>query len=427
MKAVRGFSYFLLLGVLASRARAQIYDTNSDYVQTFAGSGFIGVTDGVGQLAMFNYPWAIVADSHSNLFVWDYQSVTVRKIAADRTVSTFAAPKDPANGFPTSAWMPIGFGIMPDGTLFLGYTSSDINVHNSLIKIAPDGQVTVLTNNSAPFLPTGGGIKGICADGYGNVYVALGSANSTNFTPVQNCIYRLDTNHNWNVFAGSGNQGYADGNGIYSSFNHPGPLAADAAGNVYVWDSWNSRIRRIDQNQNVTTVAGRYSSTNVDGYGTNAVISAVYQMACDNSGNLFLACGNCIRKMDVQSNVVTVAGSFTQTGYTNGPGNGALFNGARGICVSQGQLFVADSNNQRIRNIAFDPAPEPVSGAFLGISTYAGVTITGIVGRTYQIESSPDDVNWTPAARILLTGSPYLWFDLTAMNSNRFYRALLLP
>jgi len=131
--------------------------------------------------------------------------------------------------------------------------------------------------------------------------------------------------------------------------------------------------------------------------------------------------------MDASSNVITIAGSFTQTGYTNGAGNLSRFNDASGVCVSQGAIFVADTGNQRIRQISYNPQPQVVTGANLGIGTFAGVTITGVVGRTYQIQSSPDMAAWTARATVLLTSSPYLWIDQNPASGNKFYRALLLP
>jgi hypothetical protein len=58
--------------------------------------------------------------------------------------------------------------------------------------------------------------------------------------------------------------------------------------------------------------------------------------------------------MSAATNVVTMAGSFSQSGYTNGAGSVARFSGASGVCVSQGMVFVGDTSNQRIRNIAFN-------------------------------------------------------------------------
>src|ERR1035437_1438988 len=90
---------------------AQTYDTNNEVVQTFAGSGFAGYVDGVGQLTMFNYPNAIVADSHSNLFVWDSNNYRIRKIAPDGTVTTFAGGGSNAQGTGTNvSFGSVGFG-----------------------------------------------------------------------------------------------------------------------------------------------------------------------------------------------------------------------------------------------------------------------------------------------------------------------------
>jgi hypothetical protein len=122
-----------------------------------------------------------------------------------------------------------------------------------------------------------------------------------------------------------------------------------------------------------------------------------------------------------------MAGSFSQNGYANGASNLARFNGASGVCVSGGTFYVADSSNQRIRNITFNPTSQIVSGANLGIGTFAGVTITGTVGRTYQIQSSPDLNTWNSVATALLTSSPYLWIDQNPVSGNKFYRAVMLP
>jgi hypothetical protein len=204
-------------------------------------------------------------------------------------------------------------------------------------------------------------------------------------------------------------------------------MAADEAGNIYVWDNGNNLIRRIDQNQNVTTIAGNGGGENVDGVGTSASFNTVAAMASDNYGNVFLASGSCVRKIDASTNVWTVAGSFTQSSYANGAGAIARFSGAAGMCLSRGMIFVADSANQRIRSISFNPVAQLVTTPNLGIATYAGITITGLVGRTYQIESSPDMTNWLTVTTLLLTSSPYLWFDTSAIGGNRFYRAFLTP
>jgi hypothetical protein len=90
-------------------------------------------------------------------------------------------------------------------------------------------------------------------------------------------------------------------------------------------------------------------------------------------------------------------------------------------------IFVADSGNERIREISFNPQARLVTPPNLGIATYAGLTLTGLVGRTYQIQISPDMTNWTTHATLLLNSSPYLWFDQNPIGGSKFYRALLMP
>ena len=261
----------------------------------------------------------------------------------------------------------------------------------------------------------------MCADNAGNIF----------FSTAGNLIYRYATNTVLTVFVGSGNSGSIDGNGIFTSFNNPTTLACDTANNIYVWDSGNFLIRRIDQSRNVTTITGRgynsYPLGSVDGVGTNATFNSIYQMCSDNFGNLYFVNGVCVRRMDAQTNVVTMAGSFNIWGYTNGAGNLARFNNAKGVCISGGTIFVADSGNNRIRQITFSPQTNIVTGANLGIGTFAGVTITGTVGRTYQVQSSANMSSWTTRATLLLTSSPFLWIDQNSVSGNKFYRAQLLP
>jgi len=90
-------------------------------------------------------------------------------------------------------------------------------------------------------------------------------------------------------------------------------------------------------------------------------------------------------------------------------------------------VFVADSGNNRIRSIAFNPQTQVLSPASLQLKTYAGLQITGTVGRTYQIQSSPDLKSWGTVTTLLLTASPYFWVDQNPVGGNKYYRAVQLP
>jgi hypothetical protein len=392
------------------QAGAQIYDTNNVVVQTFAGSGFSGYVDGVGQLTMFNNPQCVVADSSSNLFVLDLGNSRIRKIAPDGTVLTFAGGGNQSSGYGTNADVIYG-GVGNGNSLAIDHANTlwVVSYNGPLVSVRSDGYVqNVFLNGTAePWAA--------CVDSANNIYVSdyLGQKN-----------WRYKTNGVLEVFVGSGNTGSADGNGIFTSFNHPGALAADTADNIYVWDSSNYKIRRINQNRDVVTLSGG-SSGNSDGQ--NPSFNSVSAMCFDSSGNLILACGSSIRKMSVTTNGVTLAGSYTQTGYTNGAGNLARFNNVSGVCLTGGSIYVADLANQRIRQISFNPQPQVGAAANLGIGTFAGVTITGTVGRTYQVQSSPDLASWATRATLLLTSSPFLWIDQNPVNGNKFYRAVMLP
>ena len=387
------------------RADAQTYDTNNDVVQIFAGSGAVGALNAQGTLASFSSPQFVVADTFSNLYVCDSGNGVVRKITPNGTASTFVTVPGSGNGESGMAidgnntiWM-IGFGQISQNSFGYG-----IN------EIGSNGSITFLTYSGVNLN------SGICTDSGNNIYFTAG-----------NQIYRISSQGVLTLFAGSTSSGSQDANGIYSTFSTPKTLGADQAGNIYVWDSGNLKIRRIDQNQNVTTIAGNGSSANVDGVGLNTSFNTIYSMCGDNQGNIIMACGSSIRKMSATTNVVTMAGSFSQSSYANGAGALARFSGASGVCLSQGMVFIADANNERVRQISFNPQPQLVTPANLALHTYAGLTINGLVGRTYQVQSSPDLSTWTTRATLLLTSSPYLWIDQNPIAGNKFYQAILLP
>jgi len=101
----------------------------------------------------------------------------------------------------------------------------------------------------------------VCVDSANNIYFSDGQGNR---------IYRYRTTGVLEVFAGSGNQGSQDGNGIFTSFWSPAALTADAANNIYVFDFGNHLIRRIAPNGDVVTVAGSGSVSDVDAHGRSA-------------------------------------------------------------------------------------------------------------------------------------------------------------
>ncbi len=371
----------------------------------------------------FRGPNHVVSDTASNLYIWDDGNHVIRKISPDATVSTLAGGGTLFEGTGTNvsfSWGSAGALAIDHANklwlvLYSGYSYPyvlTIGTNGSVV--IENGGLTNLNNSS-----------GLCFDSANKLYYSGG-----------NRIYRYDSaSGSVEIVAGSGIYGNYDGQGpLFSAFNNPTALACDQADNIYVWDGGNFTVRRIDQAQNVTTVTGNgnYYSSIADGVGTNAAFNGVTSMFSDNAGNIYFICGSCVRKMDAQTNVVTLAGAFTSyygstDVYANGPGELARFNNASGGCFSGGMVFVADTGNNRIRTITFNAQPQIALPASLQLNTYAGLRITGTIGRTYQIQTSPDMTLWTPAASLLLVSSPYLWIDQNPANGNKYYRAVMLP
>jgi sugar lactone lactonase YvrE len=178
------------------------------------------------------------------------------------------------------------------------------------------------------------------------------------------------------TLAGSGTAGYAEGTGAEAQFDTPRGVAVDDSGNVYVADSSNNCIRKIVvATDEVTTLAGNGTSGSDDGNGDEAKFNLHYGVALDGSGNLYVAdtSNQRIRKITPEGVVSTLAGGAI-AGPDNGASTAAKFNYPQGIALdSTGNLYVADTTNHRIRMIT----PERVVTTFAGsTSGYADGTDT---------------------------------------------------
>jgi sugar lactone lactonase YvrE len=160
--------------------------------------------------------------------------------------------------------------------------------------------------------------------------------------------------------------GLLDGKADLSFFNHPGGITADAAGNIYIADSDNNAIRKIDAAGNVTTIAGNGVQGSTDGAGKDARLNHPSDVAITKEGTLYVAdtLNNAIRKITADGTVSTlnalsvrtvelVAGKKTSAGdFADGALSQAKFNEPSGLALDvKGNLFVSDGGNQRIRYI----------------------------------------------------------------------------
>ncbi len=156
------------------------------------------------------------------------------------------------------------------------------------------------------------------------------------------------------TYAGDGTEGFADGDARSAQFNLPWGLAADAAGNVYVADSGNHRIRKIAPDGTVSTLAGDGEAGHEDGPGETAQFHLPRGVAVDGAGNVYVAdtANDRIRKITPQGVVTTLSGAGVR-GFADGARAVARFALPNGIAVdAAGWVYVADAVNARVRKVS---------------------------------------------------------------------------
>jgi trimeric autotransporter adhesin len=209
--------------------------------------------------------------------------------------------------------------------------------------------------------------NGVAVDAAGNVY----------FSDTDNHLVRkIDTSGTISTLAGTCVAGYTGDGGpaAAAQLNQPYGIAVDAAGNVYVADYGNNRVRRIGTDGTITTVAGNGQAA-LAGNGVPAASSPLLtprNVALDAAGDLYISefTGHRVRKMTPDGNIATAAGiGIAGYGGDNGPATAAQLNFPAGLAVDQtGALYIADSDNARIRKVQ-------------------GGTITTVVGPTITLSS----------------------------------------
>jgi sugar lactone lactonase YvrE len=309
-------------------------------VTTLAGLASPGHTNGTGSAARFDFPDGVAVDTTGKIYVADTLESAIRKITPTRVVSTFAGlpgtsgyvdATGTAARFAFPRWLTVG----ALNNVYVGDTFNFV-----VRKITPSAVVSSVVTNPAN---GAGEVRGVAMDSSGNIY----TADSPHHT-----IRKITPDGTATIFAGSNDTpGSANGIGSAARFNSPAGLAVDGAGNVYVADSGNNRIRKITPAARVTTFAGSALGS-ADGTGTAAQFNFPLGVAVDHSGNVFVTdtVNNIIRKITPARVVTTLGGLALSPGTSDGAGINARFNSPRGIAVdSAGKIYVGDTGNHTVR------------------------------------------------------------------------------
>jgi uncharacterized protein (TIGR03437 family) len=360
-RGLRVFASTFLMGVCFSPA--VVFGQAPKFtISTFAGIGASGFTGDGGSATAANlaFPAAVALDSAGNLYIADASNSRVRKVDTNGTITTFAGTGDFGDfgdtNVATKAGMnrPYGLAFDKAGNLYIADTYND-----AIRKVAVSSGImsTFAGNSMQGFGGDGGGATGalldtptaLVVDAAGNLYIA-----DTN----NNRIRRVGTDGNISTFAGTGNAA-ANGDGgpaTSAALNHPEGLAIDRAGNIYVADTANHRVRKISPDGTITTLAGNGSGGFAGDGGPPTQASLYYPkgLAVDaSSGNLYIAdwLNSRIRVVTPDGNIYTVAGNG-QYDYNGdgGPATGAALRFPWGLAVdAAGKVYIADDENSTIR------------------------------------------------------------------------------
>ena len=165
------------------------------------------------------------------------------------------------------------------------------------------------------------------------------------------------------TLAGGGEPGLVDGVGSTARFNYPSGMVVDPAGNLYVADNSNHRIRKITPDGEVSTYAGTGLAGFSDGDRTQAMFNHPYGLAIDVQGNLYVGDvqNHAIRIISPDGMVRTLAGG--RKGYSDREGDLAMFNHPHGVVVdANGNVYVADANNNTIRKVTPEGSASTLAG-----------------------------------------------------------------
>jgi len=347
--------------------RVRRVDAATAIITTVAGNGGSG-SSGDGDLATraeLDWPVAVALDASGNLFIADQRNQRVRRVDSASAIITTVAGNG-ADGFGGDGYRavnarlsyPSGVVLDAAGNLFIADTLNNrirrVDVITRVItSIAGTGSPSFSGDGSAAVTASLLMPGDVAVDQSGDLFIADTSNQRIRRVDAATGTIRSVAGNGHEAFTGDG------GLALSTSLANPRGIAVDAAGNLFVADAGNDRVRRVDAvTQLITTVAGNGLSgfDGDEGPATAASLSGPEDLALDANGNLLIAdtFNNRIRRVDATSGVITtVAGNGSGAfGGDGGPARDASLNRPFGIALdARGNLVIADRWNHRIRRV----------------------------------------------------------------------------
>jgi uncharacterized protein (TIGR03437 family) len=331
-------------------------------ISTYAGTGVNGYTadGGAASEAQLNLPVSIYLDGSGNLYVADQANSRIRKIAQNRTITTVAGngtnDYTGNDGPATSASIsfPCGVTVDKSGNLYFSDTP-----HYIVRKVSTAGTITAYAGTN--LVPGYQGDAAAATKAYVQLptYLATDAAGNVYIADTENHVIRkVGSDGIISTFAGSNVAGSRGDGGLATAarLNRPMGMAFDSAGNLYIADERSNKIRKVATDGTISTVAG----TGIAGFSgdggdaTKAQLYYPHSVAVDTAGNLYIAdtFNNRIRMVTVDGVIHTIAGNENFGSY--GDGGAALdavffFPTDVAVTPSGSTVYVADPQNAKIR------------------------------------------------------------------------------
>lgn len=379
----------------------------TNVISTVAGSGILGFSGdgGPATSAELDWPEGVAVDSAGNIFIADTNNARIRKVTPAGVITTVAGngtAGSSGDGGPAGSaelFAPDGVTVDGAGNLFIADSPSRVR------KITPAGVISTVAGNGTPgFGGDGGpatsseiyGPMGLAVDGAGNLFIA--DINNDR-------IRKVTAAGTISTVAGNGSVGFSGDGGPATSaeLNAPFGVAVDTAGNLYIADTGNYRIRKVTPAGTISTIAG----TGVPGFSgdggraLSAKLYLVFGLAVDAAGNVLIADNGRIRKVTPAGIISTVAGNgVSGFGGDGGPATSAELYQPYDVAVdSAGNLFIADSANFRIRKVTVEPTkPSINANGVVSAASYTAAVAPGSIAASFGsfLLSSPAEAQATP-------------------------------
>jgi uncharacterized protein (TIGR03437 family) len=366
----------VLLGALP------LFAQKAGTISTIAGSGTQGFAgDGRSAvLASLDTPVYLAVAPDGTLYIADQLNNRIRKVTPAGIISTIAgtglARFDGDGGPATEASLnkPTGIAIDMAGNIWIADEGN-----KRIRKIDSAGFITTVAGNGLAFVgncTNGPALEQslfnpvrIAVDNSGGLYIADQSSN---------CIRKV-VNGNMTTVAGTGQASFFgdDGPATQAALHSPTAVFVDSLGNLWITDQFNHRIRKVDTNNVITTIAGS-GQVGFSGDGRSPILASLNYpggLVVDTSGNLFFADDQNfrVRKVTAATNVISTVAGNGQPGFGGdlGPATASIaaLNGPFGVALDPaGNLYIADSLNHRIRKVT--------AVAATNIPTFTGPSVT---------------------------------------------------